>query len=145
MENSKERQVWQRVLASSGEQPHADLRELMAWVVELLSVYRHLTAAASGPRRESLRRLYEGEKSNLGCLKGISVLSGGGGEVLKLWEPTKEPERKLLIRCYHRTRRCMVDYMSRSAEPEFGTVFRTLADRAGEHCVLIAELLGGNV
>ena len=142
MEN-REQEVLQRVFARNEQPPHSNLREMMVDVVERISVYRQLQEAASGQRKEKLRRLYEGELANLNALKGISVLSGGGGEVLKLWQPTKEPERKQLIRCYHETRRCMVDYMTRSAEPEYGTVFRILADRAGQHCVLLAELLGG--
>ena len=141
MEN-REREVLQRVFARPEEPSHNDLREMMAAVVELVSVYRQLQEGASGQRKEKLRRLQEGEMATLHALKGISVLSGGGGEVLKLWQPAKEPEQKQLIRCYHKTRRCMVDYMARSAETEFGTVFRTLADREGGHCVVLAELLG---
>lgn len=141
-ESNGEQQVWQRVFAQDMAQPRNDLRERMAAVVELLSVYRHLLSVYTGKRREQLRRLYEGEQSNLARLKGISALSGGGGEVLKLWQPGKEPEKKLLIQCYHKTRRCMVEYMSHSAEPEFGMVFRTLADREGTHCAILAELLG---
>ena len=141
MEN-REREALKRVFARNEEPPRSDLRSMMAAVVELMSVYRQLQEGAAGRRKEMLRQLYDGERANLNALKGISVLSGGGGEVLKLWNPGKEPETKQLIRCYHKTRRCMVDYMARSAEVELGTVFRALADRAGEHCVILAELLG---
>lgn len=142
MEN-REREVLQRVFARQEEPPRGGLREMMAAAVELISVYRQLQEGAVGQRKEKLRRLQEGEMANLQALKGISVLSGGGEEVLKLWQSVKEPERKLLIRCYHRTRRCMVDYMARSAEAEFGTVFRSLADREERNCTILAELLGG--
>lgn len=142
-EKEREQQVLQRVFARREAPMNSDLRELMGAVVELLSVYRYLLKGGTASHRELLRRLYEGEQANLSALKGISLLSGGGGEVLKLWQSTKESERRLLTRCYHSTRRCAVEYMARSADPDYGVVFRILADREGQHCALLTELLGG--
>lgn len=137
-----EQQVWQRVLAQSGEQPRNDLRQLQMEAMELSGIYRQLMASASGVRRERLKQLLEGEQQNAACLRGVALLSGRWEEILKVWNPAKESQRKLLEKCYHKTRRCMVEYMGRSAEPEFGVVFRQLADREGRHCGWIAELLG---
>lgn len=143
MEDRKlEAQVWQRVRATAEEPPRSDLRQLQREAMELAAIYRNLVAQFTGRQQEQARRLYLGEKANAQALAGIGLLSRQQGEALKLWQPGKEPAGKVLERCYHRTRRCMTEYLARSAEPEFGSVFRVLADREGEHCTVIAELLG---
>lgn len=143
MEDRKlEAQVWQRVRATAEEPPRSDLRQLQREAMELAAIYRNLVAQFTGRQQEQARRLYLGEKANAQALAGIGLLSRQQGEALKLWQPGKEPAGKVLERCYHRTRRCMTEYLARSAEAEFGSVFRILADREGEHCALIAELLG---
>lgn len=143
MEDRKlEAQVWQRVRATAEEPPRSDLRQLQREAMELAAIYRNLVAQFTGRQQEQARRLYLGEKANAQALAGIGLLSRQQGEALKLWQPGKEPAGKVLERCYHRTRRCMTEYLARSAESEFGSVFRVLADREGEHCELIAQLLG---
>lgn len=143
MEDRKlEAQVWQRVRATAEEPPRSDLRQLQREAMELAAIYRNLVAQFTGRQQEQARRLYLGEKANAQALAGIGLLSRQQGEALKLWQPGKEPAGKVLERCYHRTRRCMTEYLARSAEAEFGCVFRVLADRESEHCELIAQLLG---
>ena len=127
----KEQQVWQRVRASREESPKNDLRQLQREAMELAAVYRGLSRLFSGTAREQLLRLHMGEKSNGAALAGIGILSRQGGESLKLWQPGKEEPKRLLERCYHRTRRCMTEYLARSAEGEFGVVFEKLARREG--------------
>ena len=90
-----------------------------------------------------MQRLYAGEKANASALAGIGVLSRQGEEVLKLWQPGKEDPKKLLERCYHRSRRCMTEYLSRSPDGEFGVVFDQMARREGQHCLMILQMLGG--
>lgn len=137
-----EKQVWQRVRSAAEEQPGNDLRQLHREAMELAAIYRGLVSHLTGKPQEQARRLYLGEKANAAALTGIAILSRQQGESLKLWQPGKEPARKVLEKCYHRSRRCMAEYMARSAENEFGTVFQKLAQREGEHCALIAQLLG---
>ena len=137
-----EQQVWQRVLARPEETAKQELRQLQREAMELAAVYRNLLGQLTGKPREQALVLHMGEKANAQTLAGIGLLSRQGGENLKLWQPGQEPPKKVLERCYHRTRRCMTAYMARSAEGEFGTVFRTLADREAQHCALIAQLLG---
>lgn len=141
-EFGKQDQVWQRVFARQEAVAGDDLRAMELAVLELMAVYRSLAGKLTGKPRERVQRLYEGEQAVLSALKGVALLSGRGGELLKPWNPQKEPTAKLLGNCYHKTRRCMTEYMARSAEPEFGVVFQKLAQRSGEHCALIAELLG---
>ena len=139
---TREQEVWQRVQANRQEGLKNDLRQLRRESAELAEVYRKLSTQLSGKTQELANRLYRGEKANGAALAGIGKLSRTGGESIRLWQPGKEDPQSLLERCYHRTRRCMSEYLARSADGEFGLVFQTLADREKEHCVLIAELLG---
>ena len=137
-----EQQVWQRVRASREEPPKEDLRQLQREAMELAAVYRSLASQMTGRQQAFLKRLYAGEKANGEALAGIARLSRLGGESLKFWQPGKEDPRRLLERCYHRSRRCVVEYLARSADGESGAVFQALSQREQEHCLLIAELLG---
>jgi len=137
-----EQQIWQRVLARPEEDRQNDLRQLQREAMELAAVYRSLSGQLTGKAKEQANRLYLGEKANIAALGGIRILSRQKEETLKLWQPGKEPAVKVLQRCYHRARRCMAEYMARSAETEFGIVFQKLAQREGEHCALIAQMLG---
>lgn len=137
-----EQQVWQRVRANREETTKSDLRQLQREAMELAAVYRGLLSRMTGRQREQAARLHQGEQANAAALAGIGILAHQNREQLKIWQPGKESPEKLLERCYHRTRRCMMEYMARSAEAEFGVVFEKLAKREGEQCGIIAELLG---
>ena len=110
--------------------------------MELAAIYRTMASRLTGKKQELVQRLHGGEKANANALSGIGILSRQGEEVLKFWQPGKEDVKLQLQRCYHRTRRCMTEYLARSAEAEYGVVFERLAKREGEHCEMIAELLG---
>lgn len=139
---SVEQQVWQRVHSAREEGPREDLRQLQREAMELTGVYRNLSSQLIGKQQELVKRLYAGEKTNAAMLAGIGKLSRTRGESVKFWQPGKEDPQKALERCYHRSRRCMTEYMARSVEGEFGVVFERMAKREREHCGLIAELLG---
>ena len=124
------------------EAPRNDLRQLQREAVELAAIYRQIGAQLPIGPKEVAAKLYRGEKANASALAGIGVLARQGGETLKVWQPGKEAVSKQLQRCYHRSLRCMTEYLARSAEAEYGVVFEKLAKREGEHCELIAQLLG---
>ena len=119
-----------------------DLRQLQREAMELAAIYRSVSSRMAGQQQEQVVRLHRGEKANAAALAGIGVLSRQNAEQLKLWQPGKEETKKLLERCYHRTRRCMTEYLARSADHEFGMVFERMAKREGEHCGILAEVLG---
>lgn len=138
-----EERVWQRVMGRPGEaQGSDDLRPLLQTALELAAVYRRLHRDAAGKNRELLIRLHEGEMANAACMKGMMLLRGsqpGKGNVLP---SAGEPWARALEKCYHRTRRQLVEYTARSAGAEFGEVFRHMADREQELGALVVELLG---
>lgn len=138
-----EQQVWQRVFARPVEPQGEDLRVLLLAAMELSASYRYLSGVLTGKQREQVKMLFEGEQANIACLKGIGMLSGRGDEILKIWNPSREPARRILEKCYHSTRRCLIEYTARSADSEFGAVFQKMAEREGKHCATVAELLGG--
>ena len=110
--------------------------------MELAAIYRQLSAQLPIGPKEVAAKLYRGEKANVSVLTGIGILARQGGESLKVWQPGKETVSKQLQRCYHRSLRCITEYLARSAEAEYGVVFERLAKREGEHCELITQLLG---
>ena len=145
MENdhaNREQQVWQRVMQRQEEASAMDLRRLRMTAMELAGSFRQLMGLLTGRKRELARQLYEGEIANAAALKGVAQLCGSREEALKLWNPAREPSSHLLEACYHKTRRCMTEYLARSAEAEYGAVFRLLSEREARHCLILAELLG---
>ena len=138
-----EQQVWQRVRANRETPSWNDLRQLQRETMELAAVYQAAASRLSGRPQALAKQLYAGEKANAAALAGIGKLSRMEGEHIKLWQPGKEEIFKMLEKCYHRSRRCMTEYLARSADGEFGVVFEKLAKREGEHCEILAELIGG--
>ena len=132
MEENRENQIWQRVLAQPERKAAGDLQTLLREAEALAAVYRRIPHPLA-------KRLREGELANAACLRGIGLLSGEKTEVVKLWEPAGKPD---LRSCYHRTRRCQAEYAARSLDGEFGEVFRKMAHREAEHLSLLARLLG---
>lgn len=142
-DGAMEERVWQRVLGQPGPEPSGeDLRPLMQQLQEQLGAYKKLWSQASGRSRELLRRLQEGERENLACLKGIQTLRGGPMPKGNPLSGGREPAEKTLERCYHRSRRLMAEYTARSAGAEFGGVYHVMAERQRVLCALTAEVLG---
>ena len=132
MEENRENQVWQRVLARQEREAVDTLQQLMREAESLAAVYRRNPHPLA-------KRLQEGEQANAASLRGIALLSGEKLEEVKLWEPAGKPD---LRRCWHRTRRCQAEYTARALDPEFGEVYRKMAEREADHLALIAQLLG---
>lgn len=137
-----ERQVWQRVHAPPTGSGPRDLQQLIRESSELTAIYTRLQSSLTGCSRELTRQLRQTELSTLHCLQGIGILSHRSGETVKVWEPGRAEPGKLLEQCYHRTRRCATEYTARSLDPEYGEVFRTLAQQCNSQCARIAQLLG---
>ena len=142
MDQRTEQQVWQHVFERP-VQPRGDsLRELLMTASELAAGYRYLMGRVGERPKARVRLLYEGEIANAASLRGISFLRHAGEELVKLWSPAVGSVGKFLETSYHRTRQTWVEYTARSGDPEFGVVFRKLAQREENHCLLLTELLG---
>ena len=142
MEQNRENQVWQRVKGKPEEGPASDLQGLIRESAELASMYRRIGEKLTGREQGLARRLLEMEQSNLDRLRGIGAMSGERGEVLKHWEPMGAFSPRLLVKGYRKSLRCKAEYTARCLDPQYGEVYRSLADRMGQQCGMIAELLG---
>ena len=133
---SRELQVWQRV----GEGPRRsgeDIRPLLLLAWEQASVLRQLN-----PARQRMRSVSEEARRSVEALKGIAVMSGQTVSPLQPVPIPKEPARRQLEKCFHRSNRLMTEYTARSLDPEFGVVFQQLADRERKTAAVLAELVG---
>ena len=131
----RELQVWQRV----GEGPRRsgeDIRPLLLLAWEQASVLRQLPGIRQKAVSEEARRSVE-------ALKGIGQMSGQNVGALQPVPIPKEPARRQLEKCFHRSNRLMTEYTARSLDPEFGVVFQQLADRERRSAATLAELVGG--
>lgn len=142
MEQNRENQVWQRVMKQPEERPASDLQGLIRESAELAGIYRRMGEKLSGRGQYLARQLQETEQANLDRLRGIAAMSGEKKEVLKHWEPAGSSGIRILTSCYHRSLRCRAEYTARCLDPQYGEIYRSLADRMGQQCGRIAELLG---
>ena len=137
-----EAQVWNRVLQPAQEPAREELRPLLVAVLENAAVYGALEKKQSGWAAEQLRQLYRLAREDAACIRGLHRLRFGTPVKEAVVPEPVQPGPRLLEGCFHRCRRAMTEFMSRSAEGEQGAVFRSLADRAQEQCVLLTRLLG---
>ena len=141
-DQTREGQIWQRVRSSQPPTSGEGLRGLRRESLALAGVYQQLSSSLAGKAREKAGMLYRQELETAAALRGLEVILGEDGGKRKPIQPPGEPVVRLLKHCYHRTRNACGEYRARSVEAETGAVFRVLADRAEQQCVLLAELLG---
>lgn len=139
----KAAQVWKRVQGSSPETPDAaTLCDMIAGEQNDAAVYLQLSRRYQGRESALLRRLFEEEMSHTACLKGIYTLLTGQKLPARSHQPSQDPTETILRRCYGREMRCLALYEQWSGHPEFGPVFRRLAQQEQEHCRTLLVLLG---
>lgn len=132
MEQLQAQQIWQRAHPPAPPGHETDLRALLQQVRFQQSISRQLGLAAL-------------EKSYAACassIRGMLVLSGkmptnGLPPIPKL------PRRQLLTESFRRSRDLVLEFTARSALPDFGTAFRTLAQDESRRQLEILEQLGG--
>jgi hypothetical protein len=56
--------------------------------------------------------------------------------------PEVDTPELTLRRCYGREMRCLSQYEARQSDPQYGHIFRTLAQQEKAHCHRILEILG---
>ena len=139
---NRETEVWQRVNGCCPPEG-GDIRPLLLAAAETLGAYRQLAQLLTGGKRERMKGLLAVSRRSLEGLRGIQRMSGYPAEKLRTAAIPGESARRLLERSYHRALRQMTEYTARMLDPDYGTVFRTLADRERDAAVVLAELIGG--
>ena len=140
---AKAARVWQRVHATPAEPIREQgLLELIAQEGADAAIYLHLQRHFQGRENAMLRKMFEQEQAHAACLKGIYTLLTGKRPASVPQPPKQADPETLLRQCYGREMRCLAQYESRSADPEYGQVFARLAEQERDHCRMVLELLG---
>lgn len=139
----KEGEIWQRVLEGREQGPSRALGWLYSDAREEEGELALLAEGLRGKARDLSLLLLEGCREKEEILLGLMELSGG--EVRKRGVPGKphrEGKAALLRRCFRRCCRNVAEYTARIPDPEFGTVFKDMAEKEEGRCVLMARLAG---
>jgi len=142
-DKAKAARVWQRVQGEIASNPAQGLQGLIAEEWADAAIYLSLSRRVQGNAAAILKKMGQEEQSHMACLKGICTLLGAGRPEVPAPPPVdKAPVAVLLRRCYGREMRCLAQYESRAADPEYGQIFARIAQQEREHCRQILELLG---
>ena len=136
-----ERRVWQRV-SSQGRAYNPDTAQIMHFCARAAGIFRGLSQNARDHRREKLRALMAGELENLSILRGMERFSGRAATETVVMNHPPEGEAALLRQCVELIREIWIGFASRTADPEFGGVFQTLADLERRRLTDTLRLLG---
>lgn len=145
VDKQMERRVWQRVQSRQDVPAPAPRQEnLKPWVLvaqENTAVLRSLQLQLIGKQWEGLRRLEADSGRMVQALRGICLMQGETVRLNPVPTP-KEPPRRALEKCFHRTRRLREEMGKRSGDGEFGMVFQSLGRKCEDLCAALAEMLG---
>ena len=141
----KAAQVWQRVHTKPEETDlprEAGLLELIAGEWQSAGTYLQLARRYTGKLHTQLRGLSHQEQAHTACLKGIYTLITGKKPNVPPAPPLTGDTAIHLRRCYGQSMQQLARYEQRTGDPEYGHIFRRLAQQEQELCHTILELLG---
>ena len=145
LDRKMEERVWNRVQSRiMPDMPllhRENLKLLILEAQENAVAYRTLALQLIGKPWESLKRLESESMRQVNALRGLSALQGEPVKLSPLPLQRDQPKRTL-EKCFRRCRHLWEELDRRSADPEYGMVYRELRDLAGEQCAAAAELLG---
>ena len=130
--------VWQRV-QGNGEM---NLSGLPGMAAAERSAAEHFRLLQRQNPQWGLEDLVAECAANGAVLRGILRLMGQKAEIAPPAPLPKELTESTLRRCYAEALQLRSNYEKYVDHPEYGFVFRELAQRKGKHCFRIAELLG---
>ena len=135
--------VWDRVRSAAVPTPDAQsILGLIAEEMQDAAAYQKLSQRLPQSLAPIARQLSRQEQSHVACLKGVYTLITGQKPLVPPPAVSDDGPEIVLRRCYGREMRCLSQYESRQADPQYGHIFRTLAQQEKEHCHKILEILG---
>lgn len=137
-----ETEVWQRV---QGEKPPRLEQSLQALATAELSeaaAHLMLSKQLQGKEKLVLREIYEDDQSHAACLKGIHYFTFDTPLSVRPIPPAPESPVVALRKAYARKLRASQEYARRADHPEYGAVYKVLAQQEQQHCRLILEIVG---
>ena len=135
--------VWDRV--HSAAVPTPDAQSILGLIGEEMldaAAYQKLARRLPPPLAAIAKQLSRQEQSHVACLRGVYTLITGQKPIIAPPNPSDDGPEIVLRRCYGREMRCLSQYESRQSDPQYGHIFRTLAQQEKEHCHRILEILG---
>ena len=141
----KAERVWARVQGDRDREPKAPEMNLQAMIMnEWVASSTYLALARQVPPREGciLQRLAREELGHGACIKGIYTMITDQEPVIRAVPMTAGSVELLLRKCYAAEMHTAKEYEDHAADPEYGPVFRRLAEQEREHCRMILELMG---
>jgi len=135
----KAARVWNRV---RGQEDRENLPELIA--LEWLDAVTYLVLSRRFQGRDSqlLRQLAQQEQDHAACLRGLYTLQNGSRPAVSTPPTPTENTEILLRRSYGSHMHRLARYEAKADDPEYGQVFKRLAEQEREQCQQILALLG---
>lgn len=137
-----ESRVWQRVRGEATSQPTQSLQSLTAAELSEAAAALMLSRQLQGKEKAILRKMYEEDHAHALCLKGMHYFTFDQPLSIRHIPPAPETPVIALRKAYGRKLRALREYESRTGDPEYGAIFRSLALQERQHCRLILELVG---
>lgn len=142
----KAAQVWQRVQNQKNDDSRSAGTDSLTPLImaERESAAACLQLARQLPSKHAavLQKISQEEQAHATCLKGIHTITAGQPPAVRTPAIAKEVPQIGLRKCYGRHMRMLREYEKRCDDPEYGPVFRQLAEQEQEHCRKILELIG---
>lgn len=140
--------VWKRVRGGQAEpgaspSPAGELLGLIQAEWAAAAAYLALSRQMGPKEAAVLQRIFREEQTHAACLKGMYTLITGQKPVVQTPQPERAPVEAALRRSYAGELRSIAAYDARSADPEYGHVFASMAKQEREHSRAVLELLGG--
>ena len=136
-------QVWDRV--QNAAVPIGDAQLILNLIAEELldaRTYLQLSKRLPPPHSALIRQLSQQEQAHATCLKGIYTMITGRNAIIAPFQVANDPPDIVLRRSYGREMRALAQYEARQNDPQYGHIFRTLAQEERAHCHKIMEILG---
>ena len=137
-----EDRIWQRLRGEVPPRLEQSLQALAAAELSEAAAHLMLSRQLQGKEKAILRRIYEEDQSHATCLKGIHFFTFDTPLAVRHTPPVPESPVIALRKAYARKLRALHQYESRFDDPEYGAVYKVLAQQEREHCRLILELVG---
>lgn len=143
-DRSMESRVWKRVRSDQSPEGGTSAGELLGLIqAEQMAAANYLALARRmGPAGAPLQTIARQEQRHARCLRGIYIQITGTRPAVQPPKPENTPIETALRKSYAGELQSMAAYRARTADPEYGHVFASLAEQETEHSAVLLELLG---
>ena len=141
-DQEKARRVWDRVNGNCHQEPDFDaLNALMCQELTDAAVLLRLSKRIGG-RGGDLLRMARHCRQHAGYLRGICSMVHRNCPQPAVPLPADGPPGAALRKCYVNSLHRMREYEKMIPDPEYGPVFRNMAQTMQHHCASLLELIG---